>query len=133
MKVTPFMKASDRAHSHLYRGFELALDRHGNVPLSHNPVDARTMDSHRMLTNIAVQGNPSQLPMDSRKTFQAPLHPTRKPVKPGLEGQSEKTKKAGVVVDPTAHETFTGTDPVSVDTKSGYGLTPNWLGGGDHV
>jgi hypothetical protein len=121
MRQTTFMKASDKAHSHLLRGLDMAMEAHSRVPLGHNPVDPRTMEAHRNLTNIGVQGggNPASLPMDSRKVYDKP----RKLEAVKKADQSEKTKKAGVVVDPTAIESGAGADPTTVDTISGYGIT----------
>ena len=77
------------------------------------------------MTNMAFMNNPegmtSGLPNTSTKTFQAPKKPLRLPEG---EGQTDKAKLAGIPVDPTAHETFTGADTVSIDTRGGYGLLP---------
>lgn len=70
-------------------------------------------------------GMTAGIPLDSRKTFQAPARP---PV-PAKGEQTNKNKAAGVVVDPTAIETYQGADSVSVDTTGGYGIVPQNQGG----
>jgi hypothetical protein len=97
----------------------MAFTHMGRVPLGHHIVDPRTMQN-RIVTNIA--GMTGGLPMDSRKVFQAPIHHPSKVH--GKAEQSLKAKLAGIVVDPTAIETFQGADPVSVDTTGGYGILP---------
>ena len=76
------------------------------------------------MTNIAANNNPagmtSGLPQTARKVYQKPAQKT----KVEGPGQTEKNRLAGIPVDPTAHETFTGADNVSVDTAGGYGIGP---------
>lgn len=123
-KSTAYVDAMNKAHGQLLRGFDKALGKFGNVPLGHNILDARTMES-RQMTNMALMNNPegmtSGLPLSARKMYQYPRKPLRAPEG---EGQTEKTRLAGIPVDPTAHETFTGADTVSIDTAGGYGITP---------
>lgn len=122
-KITRFNKSRDKAHSHLLRGFDKALDHFHKVPLGHNVLDARTMEN-RFGTNIA--GMTGGLPMDSRRVFQKG---SKK--EPLLKGeQSLKNKLAGIVVDPTAIETAQGQDQVSIDTAGGYGIVPSVSEGG---
>lgn len=113
----------DKAHGQMLRGFKKALDKMGNVPLGHHILDPRTMES-RTMTNMALMNNPvgmtSGLPQTARKVYQNATD-IRKPQGPG---QTEKNKLAGVVVDPSSHQTFTGTDQISIDTTGGYGITP---------
>lgn len=106
----------------------MAWKQAGQVPLGHHILDPRTMES-RQMTNMSLINNPegmtSGLPQTARKMYQN----SRTLKAPTGEGQTAKNKAAGVVVDPTAHETFTGADQVSVDTTGGYGLTPGQLTG----
>lgn len=123
-KSTVYLDAINSAHGQLTRGFDKALNKFGRVPLGHQILDPRTMES-RQMTNMALMMNPegmtSGLPLSARKTYQSPKNKLRMPEG---EGQTDKNKNAGVVVDPTAHETFTGADTVSIDTKGGYGILP---------
>ena len=123
-KPTSYVNAMNTAHSQLARGFDKALDKFGRVKLGHNILDPRTMES-RQMTNMALMANPegmtSGLPQSATKMYQSPK---KKINMPEGEGQTEKNRLAGIPVDPTAHETFTGADTVSVDTRGGYGLTP---------
>lgn len=123
-KITRYNKARDKAQGHLLRGFDKALDHFHRVQLGHNVLDARTMEN-RVNTNIA--GMSAGLPMDSRKVFQRPG--SKAELLRG--GQSEKARRAGVVVDPTALETFQGQDNVSIDTSGGYGIVDSPAGGGE--
>lgn len=123
-RPTPYVNAMNSAHSQLMRGFDKALDKFGRVQLGHNVLDARTMES-RQMTNMALMNNPEgmsgALPSNyPRKMYQAP----KKINMPEGPDQTEKNKMAGIPVDPTAHETFTGADTVSIDTRGGYGITP---------
>ena len=119
---TSYMRAANRAHGALNRGFDMAWKKMGEVPLGHDVLDPRTMQNR--MQNIAVMNNlvgmTSGLPQTARKMYQMPKPITRD----DGPGQSQKNVKAGIPVDPTAHETFTGADQVSVDTVGGYGITP---------
>lgn len=64
-------------------------------------------------------GMTAGIPLDARKMYQKP-GPKAELLK---GGQSDKTKRAGIVVDPTSIETAQGADNVSVDTTGGYGIT----------
>lgn len=124
-RTTAYVDSMNKAHSQLLRGFDKALDKFGNVPLGHHILDPRTMES-RQMTNMALMNNPEGMsgPLPSSypgKIYQSPKTKLKVPEGPG---QSEKNKLAGIPVDPTAHETFTGADTVSIDTKGGYGLLP---------
>ena len=123
-KATPYVDAMNKAHGQLLRGFGKALENFGNVPLGHHILDPRTMES-RQMTNMALMNNPegmtSGLTQSERKMYQIPK---KKITPPEGEGQTEKNKLAGIVVDPSTHETFTGADTISADTRGGYGLTP---------
>jgi hypothetical protein len=123
-KPTPYVNALNSAHGQLMRGFDKALDKFGRVQLGHNILDPRTMESRQMV-NMSLMLNPegmtSGLPQSASKMYQAPKKQLRMPTG---EGQTDKNKLAGIPVDPTAHETFTGADTVSADTRGGYGITP---------
>ncbi len=122
-KPSPYMRAANAAHGHLLRGFDKAWKSAGQVPLGHNILDPRTVES-RQMNNMALMSNPegmtSGLPQTARKAYQR-----SRDLKPAVgEGQTDKNKAAGLVVHPTAHETFTGADNLTVDTGGAYGITP---------
>lgn len=114
-KATSFVKARDKAHAHLLRGFDTAMTRFGKVPLGHEILDARTMNKP-FFNNIA--GETAGIPV-SDHVYAHPVHK-----KKGHKAhQSDKNKRAGIVVDPTAIDAATAGDQTSVDTMGGYGLT----------
>ena len=128
------MKAADRAHSHLLRGFDRAWEMHGRVPLGHDILDPRTMERGREMSNIPVMTNlvgfsaglPGVVPVDvSRKAYQNP----KKINKPEGPGQTLKNKLAGVVVDPTRIEMHTGAESTTINEAGGYGIAPSTLVG----